>query len=680
MKNVLLRSKTMRAGSLFFGIILGLMLFIARLVQLQVIQHDEWVGRSEKNHQNKRVLEMKRGAIYDRNGQELAISVETYTVNVYTREVKAPGELANTLSTVLPMNRQEILEKIGNRKGYIPIYKNLERSQANKLMTMNLPGVILEENYRRVYPQNNLASNLIGFCGADGHGLEGIELVFDRTMRGYPGLAVEGDVSFGDEGGERFRVVTPPTGGSNLTLSIDSFIQHILESELAKLMEKYKPIDAMAIVMDPYTGDLLGMACLPNYDLNNFAQSLPEAHRNRPVVDVFEPGSCMKIFATGCGITNGKVTPQTRFYCKGYGEVYGKKIKCHGNHGLVDVPTAIAESCNASMVQISQMLEMRQLYRTYRDLGFGEPTGIDLPGELQGLFSPPSRWSGLSMASLCIGQELAVTGLQLVAAYSAIANGGKLLKPRIVRRIVSQSGDIQEDVPVVTKREVFSPELTRYLRQLLLGVVENGTGKLALVADYSIGGKTSTAQKANPRGGYYWDKVVTSFVGMAPALNPRIVLLVAVNEPQGDVKTLFGGKIAAPAFGVIADRVLKYLKVPPDKQPPLIAASGTGSLTTSGDQASSAIILPLVFNTQTGDLPAGQLTRNASNTAQAGIDGVLPDYTGATLKEMASVARDLVIPVQLEGNGVVVEQTPRPGTPLLDVNRLIVRLSPKRKE
>ena len=681
MKSVLLRSKTMRAGSLFVGIALGLCVFILRLVQLQVVQHEDWAGRSERNHQNKRILEMRRGAMYDRNGQELAISVETYTVNMYTREIKSLSEVANTLSTVLPLTRQEILEKIGTRKGYIPVFKNLERSQANKLLALNLPGIILEENYRRVYPQNNLASNLLGFCGADGHGLEGLELIFDRTMRGYPGLAVEGDVSFGDEGGGQLRVVKSPAGGANLTVTIDSFIQHILEGELAKLVEKYKPVDAMAIVMDPYTGDILGMACLPNYDLNDFAQSSPESHRNRPVVDMFEPGSCMKIFAAGCGIQTGKITPHTRFYCKGHAEVFGRKIKCHGSHALIDVPVAIAESCNAAMVQISQLLESRQLYRLYRDLGFGEPSGIDLPGESQGMLSAPSRWSGLSMASLCIGQELAVTGLQLVSAYAAIANGGKLLKPKIIRKIVSQAGDIQDEVPVVVKREIFSAELSRYLRQLLLGVVEHGTGDLARVADYSIGGKTSTAQKANPKGGYYWDKVVTSFIGMAPALNPRIVLLVAVNEPKGDEKTLFGGKVAAPVFGVIADRVLRYLKVPPDKHPPILAASGSSSLTSGNDQASSAVYLPLEYHDDLADFTfSNSRNRNASDSLQATLDGVLPDYSGITLKEIASEVKGLAIPVQLDGNGIVVEQTPKAGTPLLDVHRLVIRLSPKRNE
>jgi len=322
-----LRSRTMRALIVcgVIGVVLGV--YLVRLFQLQVVQFEDWSRRSLQNHRTQHTLEMKRGTISDRNGVELALSVETYTVYVFTREVKSFPELAAHLSTVLPMTQDEILDKLKGRKGYIPIYKNLERHLAMKISELNLPGITLEETYRRVYPQNSLASNLLGFTGGEGHGLEGLELSFDRTLRGYAGLAVEEDVSTSEAGPGRMRIVRPPMGGSNMVLTIDSIIQHILETELAKLMAQWKPIDAMAIAMDPYSGEILGMAVLPNYDLNKFADSAPDSHRNRPVTDIFEPGSCMKIFATACGIINGSITPGTRFYCKGAGEIAGK---CRG--------------------------------------------------------------------------------------------------------------------------------------------------------------------------------------------------------------------------------------------------------------------------------------------------------------------------------------------------------------
>ncbi len=658
MKVTRLRPRAIRALAFFGSIALILAVFVVRMVQLQVVQHDEWNRRSESNHQSRRILEMKRGSISDRNGVEFALSVETYTVFLFTRELKSLPEAATILSTFLPMTRDEIIAKVGGRQGYLPIYKNLERSLATKILKMKIPGVILEENYRRVYPQNSLAANLIGFAGTDGHGLEGMELSFDRTLRGYTGLAVQEDVSFGEDGPASIRIVQPPMGGNNLVLTIDSFIQHILETELAKIMNQYKPIDATAVAMDPQSGEILGLACLPSYDLNSFATSEPDSHRNRPLVDFFEPGSCMKIFPVGLGLETGKLTSSSRFYCRGGIEIAGRRIRCHGSHGLVDIDKAIAESCNATMIQISQILDPRQLFRKYRQLGFGEATGLEVPAETNGLFAPPSRWSALSAPSLCIGQEIAVTDLQLVSAYSAIANGGWLMQPRLVKRIISQSGDIVEDFQPVQKRQVFSPEIAKRLRQMLRGVVETGTGKLARLPDYSIGGKTSTAQKANPKGGYFHEKVVASFIGMAPAIDPRVVLLVAVNEPKGDEETLYGGKVAAPFFSIILDRILKHMKVPPDRIQTIGLASDSLPAAESGGDSGSILISR--GGSQMGSFQSAAPAFLSRMTIPS--QAMIPDFSGMTLKQVARKARELNLQTRLIGSGRACDQTPRSGT------------------
>ena len=665
-----LRPRTVRAGALFVSFALLLLVYSLRLFQLQVGQHEQWRRRSENNHQSKRVLEMKRGTIYDRHGAELAISVENYTVFLYTREIKSVPETANLLSTVLPMTREEILEKIGTRKGYFAIIKNLERKPATRLMEMKLPGVHLEETFKRVYPQNRLCSNLIGFCGTDGHGLEGLELSFDKSMRGYPGLAVQEDVMM-DGAPRRLRVVQPPAGGSNLYLTIDSFVQHLLEGELAKLVKQYRPIDATAIVMDPYTGEILGMACLPNYDLNDFSGSPPDSHRNRSVVDYFEPGSCMKIFAVAAGLAVGKLDADTRFYCRGYSELFGKRIKCHGAHGLVDLAKAISESCNSAMVQIGQTLDPRDLFRMYRELGFGEPTGIDAPAESQGILRPPSRWSGLTGPSISIGQELAVTGIQLVSAYATIANGGELMRPRIVRRLVSQKGDLETEIQPEVRRRVLTPQIAAYLRRLLLGVVEIGTGRQAALPNYTISGKTSTAQKANPKGGYYMDKVVTSFVGFVPALNPKIVMLVAVNEPKGDEKTLFGGKVAGPVFAALADRLMKYLKVPPDKIPPVALSSSAGEFLGTASPAFVPRLLPPV-QMASGTKP---LATDLPSPPEFRVGSFVPDFRGLPLRQVVGYSRALPVQVIMQGNGVAYEQVPPPGTPLANTPHITVKFS-----
>ncbi|NCB38352.1 MAG: PASTA domain-containing protein [Erysipelotrichia bacterium] len=668
-----MQQRSLRALTLL-ALATGLLgIFSMRLVQLQIFQYNRWEQRSTRNHVSKRVLDMRRGSIVDRNGSELAISVDTYSVFIYSRELKSLPEAANAIASVLPMTREEVIAKVGDRSGYIPLYKELEPNLAMKLQKLNIPGVILESHYRRYYPQKSLASNLIGFTGADQNGLEGLELLFDKTLRGYPGLAAQEDISLSESGPPKMRIVTPPMGGGNITLTIDAFIQHTLESELAELVKQYDPIDATAIVMDPHNGDILGMACLPNYDLNNFSESKPENRRNRSATDFFEPGSCIKIIAVASAIENNKAGAGTRFYCRGYGEMPGRRIRCHGAHGLVDLEKAIAESCNASMMQLAQLLEPSMLYRTYKKFGFGDPTGIEVAAETNGIFKSPSRWSGFSPVSLSIGQEMAVTGLQLVQAYSAIANGGTLIRPRLVKRISSPDNDIIQNFEAEKIRTVISPDIARWLRRMLLGVIEGGTGSSAMLEDYTAGGKTSTAQKANPKGGYFNEKVVVSFLGMAPALDPKIVLLVAANEPKGDERTLFGGKVTAPYFARIADRVLKHLKVPPDRV-----------MTASGREKQLMNMSKVTVKQEIIKLPnmllASQAAQLEPSVASATSVEIVPDLRGKSLKGAIQLVNDHDLKAIFEGSGIVYAQQPPPGKPVPASKILRVKLSPDFKD
>ncbi len=668
-----LQNRTKRAFFLFALVVLLLITFMFRLIQLQVVQHDRWANRSTRNHVSKRVLEMKRGNIFDRNGAELALSVDTYSVFIFSRELKSLPEAANIMASVLPMTREEIISKVGDRNGYIQIYKDLEPNLGIKLQRLNIPGVILESHYRRYYPQKSLAANLIGFTGIEKKGLEGMEKLFDKTLRGYPGLAVQEDISLSESGPARMRVVTPPMGGSNINLSIDAFIQHTLEAELAKLVADYDPIDASAIVMDPHSGEILGMACLPSYDLNEFGSSKPEERRNRTVTDIYEPGSCIKILAVASAIENNMADRGTRFYCRGFGELKGRRVRCHGSHGLIDIDKAIGESCNAAMVQISQMLEPAMLFRTFKNFGLGDPTGIEVLSESPGILKPPSRWSGFSATSMCIGQELAATSMQLVQAYSAIANGGTLVKPRLVKRISSPDGDINQEFKTEELRRVISPQTAKWLRQMLMGVVETGTGKQARIDDYTVGGKTSTAQKANPAGGYFNEKVVVSFIGMAPAIEPKIVLLVAVNEPKGDEKTLYGGKITAPAFARISNRILKYMKVPPDRT--ITTAAREKQLLQMTEQSQTL--------QQTATNPAN--LDSASKTADIAAEnaeksGNLPDFTGFSLRKAMRNINSMNLKGIYEGHGIVIKQSPSPGKPVPASKIVTLTLTPDPKD
>lgn len=602
---------------------------------------------------------MKRGNIYDSRKTELAISVDTSSLFIYTPEVKSEQEVANNLASVLPVSRDEILDKIKKKQDYVLICKELEPKLVNKIKQLAIPGVKFEKHYHRYYPQKSLAANIVGFTGSDQHGLEGLEKKYESTLCGYPGIGIQEDISISDSEPSQMRVVTPPMGGSNIWLTIDARIQHTLESELQNLADQYKPIDAFAIIMNPYNGEILGMACYPTYNLNEFGSAKQEAIRNRPVIDYFEPGSCMKIFAVASALENGKGDDSSRFYCKGYGEIPGRKIRCHGAHGLMTFDQAIAESCNGALTEISKILEPSMLYRTYKKLGFGDPTGIDTLSEGQGSLAPPSKWSLFSPSSLVMGQEMAVTGIQLVQAYSAIANGGLLIKPRLVKQITSADDTMTEEVKPEIVRRVFSPELAKKLRRMLMGVVEKGSGRLAKLEDYTVGGKTSTAQKFEQGGTYSKTRVVCNFIGMVPAMDPKFVLLVVINEPtKGNPKDISGGKVAAAPFARIADRVCKYMRIAPDRP---------GNTFFPHSNVSKNANISSVASNNVEDV-----AEIASGTSES----VVPNLIGKSLKDAIRTVGNKKLKAIYEGNGVVVSQHPKAGSPIPARRLIKVVLSP----
>jgi stage V sporulation protein D (sporulation-specific penicillin-binding protein) len=675
MRNKMLNPRIYRVICVLIFAIIIIGIFIIRLCYLQIYQYERWSERSKSNHISKRVLDVKRGVITDRNGMELAISVETYHVYLYTKEVKDLNETAGTLSTILPLTREEIIKKCKNGK-YVLLCKNIELNLANKIRQLNIAGINLESHYQRYYPQNTLAANLIGFCGGDQVGLEGLEKLYDKSLKGYPGLAIQEDISISsNKGGDNIKSITPPMGGSNITLTIDAYIQHVLENELQVIAKKYDPLDTTAIVADPYTGEILGMACYPTYDLNNFAKSNPFNIKNRPATDMFEPGSCIKIIAAATALENHKVDSSSRFYCKGYGEIQNpyRKMKCTGHHGLLDINEAVAKSCNAAMMQLSQLVEPEMIYRMYKRFGLGEPTGIEVVSESNGILRPPSKWSAFSPSSLCIGQELTVTSLQVVQAYCAIANGGNLIRPRLIKSITSADGEFRQSFEPEVIRKVVSPQLARKLRSMLRGVVDEGGGGRAALEDYTSGGKTSTAQKPDGKGGYSNTKLVTSFIGMAPAMEPRIVVFVALNEPKGDTRTMFGSRLAAPSFAVIAEKVLKHLKVPPDKNVKS-AENGVNSLLemTAAHGESIDKLNDTSISIQT--LATASNTNSLNVPPPAGIN-IVPNLVGKSMKEAIRTVNSMGLKAIYDGDGIVVKQLPPAGRPFPLSKILRIKLS-----
>jgi cell division protein FtsI (penicillin-binding protein 3) len=397
--------------------------------------------------------------------------------------------------------------------------------------------------------------------GLDDRGLEGLEHQYDALLGGQPEFVVAQQDALGrivfrqEEAGPRVPVF-------DLTLTIDEVLQYVTERELHRAVERSRAKAGTAIVLDPWTGEILALANHPTYDPNNYRKATSAARRNRAATDAFEPGSVFKVILLAGALEEGVVHPQDRFHGEhGAIEVSGVTIRDHEKYGWLTVREILAQSSNVGAIKIGQKLGKSLYYHYISGFGFGSPTGLDLPGEAQGLMRRPKGWSALSLPALCLGQEISVTPVQIATAFAAVVNGGNLLRPHVVRGLTAQDGSIGRQVEPVVVRRVISGETAGTLLTLLQSVVEEGTGKEAALEDYSVAGKTGTAQKLDPvTGRYSHQKVVASFIGAVPVESPRLVILVIIDEPE----TLrWGGTIAAPAFREIARDALKYLQVPP---------------------------------------------------------------------------------------------------------------------
>ncbi|MEK6715884.1 MAG: penicillin-binding protein 2, partial [candidate division NC10 bacterium] len=433
--------------------------------------------------------------------------------------------------------------------------------QAEAISDLNLRGIGLFPESRRYYPRQELAAHVLGLVGLDDRGLEGLEYQYDDLLGGQPQFVVAQQDALG-------RIIfrqeesRPQAPIFDLTLTIDEVIQYIAERELARAVERSRAKAGTAIVMDPSTGEILALANQPTYDPNTYRKATSAARRNRAVTDAFEPGSAFKVILLAGALEEGVVRPGDRFHGEnGAIEVSGVTIRDHEKYGWLTVRQILTQSSNVGAIKIGQKLGKSLYYHYISGFGFGSLTGMDLPGETPGLMRRPRGWSALSLSVLSLGQEISVTPVQIATAFSAVANGGNLVRPHVVRGLRAVDGSLQRQVEPVVIRRVISSETARTLLDMMRAVVEEGTGKEAALEEYSVAGKTGTAQKLDPATGRYsHQKVVASFIGAVPAERPRLVILVLIDEPE----TLrWGGSIAAPTFREIARDALKYLQVPP---------------------------------------------------------------------------------------------------------------------
>ncbi len=553
---------------LFVTLIVITLVFFAlfgRLAYVQLVKGDWLVERAQDLWTRNIPFEAQRGRILDRNGEVLVDNVSAPSVMAIPAQIKNPAETARTLARLLRASEKEIYRKITKREMIVrlsPEGRKISEELARQIQGLRLPGIVVVEDNKRYYPYGAMASHLLGFTGIDNQGLSGIELVYDEQLRGAPGFVSFSANARGEKlpgGSDRY---TPPRDGMELMLTIDRTIQSILERELDQAMAQYQPENVLAIAMDPRTGEILGMSSRPTFRPDRYQDTDPQIYnRNLPIWKTYEPGSTFKIITLAAALEENKVDLKDRFHDPGYVEVGGARLRCWkgGGHGSQSYLEVVENSCNPGFVNLGQRLGKDTLFRYIRQFGFGQKTGIDLSGEARGILFAPDRISPVELATTSFGQGVSVTPIQQVTAVSAAINGGNLMEPHLTKAWIDpKTGKVVRENRPRKKRQVISAETSKEVRRALESVVARGTGRKAFIDGYRVGGKTGTAQKVGPNGRYLPNNHIVSFIGFAPADDPRIVVYVAVDNPKG---VQFGGVVAAPIVRNIIDDSLRYLKV-----------------------------------------------------------------------------------------------------------------------
>jgi stage V sporulation protein D (sporulation-specific penicillin-binding protein) len=571
-------------------------------------------------------FEPERGEIVDRNGVALATNVSAPTVYVVPRQVKEPEGTAEKLANVLKASKEEILKEITSKEKDVRLKsgRKISHEKAKEVRALGLDGVYIGEDSKRHYPFGSYLSHVLGFTGIDNQGLMGLELTYDKELKGK-----RGSVKFyANAKGERMNDMAddydPPEDGLDLKLTIDSKVQTIIERELDIAQTAYNPDGLIAIAMNPNNGEILGMSSRPTFDPAKFQDVTPEVYnRNLPIWSTYEPGSTFKIITLAAALEEGKVDlEKEHFHDPGFVKVGGARLRCwkKGGHGSQTYLEVVQNSCNPGFVELGERLGKETLFKYIRDFGFGEKTGIDLQGEGKGILFNLDRVGPVELATTAFGQGVSVTPIQQVTALSAAVNGGTLYTPYVAKELIDpRTGEVVMRKTPVAKREVISKETSDKIRYALESVVAQGTGGKAFIEGYRVGGKTGTAQKAQG-GRYLENNHIVSFIGFAPADDPELVVYVAVDNPKGTVQ--FGGVVAAPIVGNIMEDSLRAMGVKPRK-----------------DQIEKEINWP--------DSPMIEV----------------PDLVGITKTELGEMFVNLRIDASGSGNKVI-KQTPEPGIKL----------------
>ncbi|MBC7082414.1 MAG: stage V sporulation protein D [Firmicutes bacterium] len=682
-------------------------LLMLRLTWLQIVQGDRFRKLALDQRLYPVPVDARRGTIRDRNGRELAVSVSADSIYAVPVEVKDPAGTADTLARILEQDPVSIRNKLTQKAATVWIDRKVDPEKAAAIRKLNLPGIGFTERGQRFYPKDRLAAHILGIAGIDNQGLEGIEVQYDSYLRGTRGQIVSERDATGKEipgGVSRF---IPPVDGNDLYLTIDEVIQYIVERELDRGMAETRAKRGMILAMDPKTGAVLAMAARPTYNPNRYYEYPEAARRNIVVSDVYEPGSTFKIVTAAAALEEGLVKPSDTFFDPGFIRVEDRYVRCWlaGGHGTQTFTEATENSCNVVFATLGMRLGTERFYKYIRAFGFGSPLGIDYPGEAAGLLQPEKNVGLVEIANISFGQGVSVTPVQLLSALNTIANGGTLMRPRLVSRVVAPDGSLVKEFGPEPLRQVISKETARELSLILESVVVNGSGYRARIPGYRVAGKTGTAEK--PEAGRYGEKRVASFLGFAPVEDPRISVLVVWDEPNVGIS--YGGVLAAPTFQAIVRDALRYMEVPPASpveaeksgegagQPELVAVPDV----VGRPAADAAKALVSDFGLQARMKGSGNTVRDQTPRPGArvprgttvvlyldmgelynevGEDVTVPDLAGKTMKDVALLLSEVGLRLQAEGTGSATWQDPKPGTRVSRGSIVVVRFEPPAAE
>ena len=620
-----------------------------RLFQIQVLHGNQYQKKVVQQSQRKQNIPANRGNIFDRNNKPLTRNIIHYTLTVNPKKVSDKIALANAISERTGQPTEKYIKKINSKSNFEYLERNLQRETLGLLTDNSFLGLNIERKYKRYYPHDNIAAQIIGYTNIDDKGISGIEKDYNSFLMGIPGWVYKTKGLSGKIQHKSGMPFEEPINGNNIQLTIDLEYQSILEGELLRRQKETNAISATGIIMDPQSGEILAISSVPGFNNNYFAESKPELHRIRAITDQFEPGSTFKVVSAVAAIQNNDITLDEEFNCEnGKYQYYTIPITDHEEYGMLTLPQIIHKSSNVGIVKMVELLGAKKLYNMCREFGFGSKTGITIKGEVAGKLHPHKNWSSVSLGQIAMGHEVGVTAIQIATAYCAIANGGYLVKPRLVKQIMNYENEIIYSEESTVLRKIANKETMTEVRKMLRGVIREGTGENADIVGWKVAGKTGTAQKWK-NGKYSNTQFISNFVGFFPFDDPQLLAFILLDEPMQPYH--WGSEGAAIAFNRIIKRIIS---MDSSIEPPV-----------NINQLSEKPITNQISQKRREKLEGfNVITKENHYLTQRSVlnKSIVPEIRGFSMRKAMFTLKDSNLNFKLNGSGQVIWQSPKPGS------------------